>query len=553
MQAAKKTAYAYNEVVQYECTDGNFQLIGETNRKCGDGGKWVTTLPTCQRSKCTALQAPVNGEVVVDGGTLEIKPGTEVRFTCDDGYEITQGPTSSRCCADGDNTAACTSAGTKGWSNPTPPVCSKVKCLGDWDVAGSPSSGIATLSDGGAVYKATVDYTCDPGFKFCDTCDGSQNECLSTGKWKHAAPSCEQIMCPDVTRSKTAPYGTTADSNSGVFAGGYKAGTNVSLSCDDDMMLVGDGMARCGYDGEWSAASVWPPTCAPRPCADLADPGNGIGKTPGRRGAVVGDSATYMCNVGYRLPDEDDDGGELEAECVPHPNATKTDATPGMWQPGPPACLPVECGTPPTKTGRVYMGYNGEGERRRRRRHQQHQQHHERRIRAADDDTDNDGDADDDDDDGKANAATTFGSTIEYACAAGYIGKVGTLICTEYGEWEDERGSRKKSECAATTTTTTTEATTEQGKPRRLCPTSSPLFITRLPCIRAIRFPDVLPHKLYVAACVWVSDKVKNTCNRVQTDNAMRNTCILWSRRHQARHHQARRHQARRHQPGWYQ
>jgi len=110
--------------VQYVCDPG-YQMVGYPDILCYNG-KWSGSPPECLLVQCPPLTPPTNGNMTFVGDAPPNALYSIAEFTCNDGFEITEGE---------DYILACT---TEGWSSEEP-HCVPKSCEGD-DQSGTRSS-----------------------------------------------------------------------------------------------------------------------------------------------------------------------------------------------------------------------------------------------------------------------------------------------------------------------------------------------------------------------------------------------------------------------------
>lgn len=111
-----KIRYAIGSTVKYICNDNtHYRLKRDPEVTCNENGEWsMRKRPRCtRRERCSDPGIPENG---FRAGSLFLQ-GTQVRFSCDDGYEIV-GSTALKC------EYLCRSCSTVRW-NDTVPACRK--------------------------------------------------------------------------------------------------------------------------------------------------------------------------------------------------------------------------------------------------------------------------------------------------------------------------------------------------------------------------------------------------------------------------------------------
>ncbi|XP_065195313.1 sushi, von Willebrand factor type A, EGF and pentraxin domain-containing protein 1-like [Sycon ciliatum] len=245
----------------------------------------------CQSTikSCTDPGTPENG---TRSSLPRLDFGTVANFSCNTGYTLR-----------GNVSITCTS---QGWSAPVPncDLCADL---------GAPANGSRTL-EGGDVNE-TVTYTCDKGFTLVGEPDAT---CTRQGNWTSSLPTCKVVTCEDP--------GTPRNGSRKVDRTEYNG--TVVYNCDEGFALVGQGVAVCMEDGNWTSLT---PTCVGVVCPSPGTPTDG---SQDLDGLEYQDSATYSCDTGFSLV------GQTTAVCTQH----------GNWSSQVPTCKGVVCPSPGTPT-----------------------------------------------------------------------------------------------------------------------------------------------------------------------------------------------------------
>ncbi|XP_071819115.1 sushi, von Willebrand factor type A, EGF and pentraxin domain-containing protein 1-like isoform X8 [Apostichopus japonicus] len=260
--------------VVYSCPDG-YDLSGDTTALCLYGNWTLDTDPSCTALSCDE-EAPA-GEMVVrtPSGSAPYVNGTEVVYSCPDGYAL-----------EGDMTAVCRYGN---WTLDTEPSCGASPCdeplLEDPLVSHSPA-----LAEGEMYPNGTeIYYACPSGWDF----NGNMTAVCLYGGWTHEDGFCTASQCAD-----QAPAGEMVlrePSSSGPF----ENGTQVAYSCPDGYDLAGDTTAVCQY-GNWTLDAV--PSCAASQCNEDAPAGDTVERDPvGSSPYPNGTEVVYSCSDGYTL------------------------------------------------------------------------------------------------------------------------------------------------------------------------------------------------------------------------------------------------------------
>ena len=338
--------YPYEEVITYFC-DRGYELIGDSERKCGADELWSSPEPRCEPLSCEAPPSIPNGQIVASEG---YKFGSSIQYVCADGFELV-----------GSGTITCLA--NKEWSM-APPKCRKNECyppphlpngraLGNSRGVGDEVSYICnkgytlvgvtsrtclrerTWSTGtmectpttcanlsrlqiengkiigdGSTFGDTVEYLCNDGY---ETLGKATRECLADGSWSFPVPICRKIACP-IPRS--IQHGTIHG-----WSYGYK--DVITYTCHPGFELIGESRRQCLSDGQWSGdqAECLALKC---PAPDVLDHGTITGTLR------VNDTVKYKCDAGYYLT------GDAIRSC-------KLDQT---WSGTRPLCNAVTCPQP---------------------------------------------------------------------------------------------------------------------------------------------------------------------------------------------------------------
>ncbi|XP_065189198.1 P-selectin-like [Sycon ciliatum] len=151
---------------------------------------------------------------------------------------------------------------------------------------------------------ATI-FTCNPGYNVSGS---SASVCLPTGTWSTSPPTCQRVLCPDLS----------ALANGAISAGNNEVFTVRRFTCNAGFNLVGNPATVCLQTGSWSDGT---PHCIEKPttCPKLLAPANGFIDN----GSLdVGSAREYSCAAGYMTEDL------LQTACLKN----------GRWSQPVPAC-----------------------------------------------------------------------------------------------------------------------------------------------------------------------------------------------------------------------
>ncbi|XP_014203613.1 sushi, von Willebrand factor type A, EGF and pentraxin domain-containing protein 1 [Copidosoma floridanum] len=280
----------YGAVAEYSCKE-NYTLVGDSKRRCGDGGLWSGHKPQCLVDWCPD-PPEVNGGVVSFGGK---RAGSKASYTCQNGFVLF-----------GDSVLTCDIGGQ--WSGKVP-QCRYVDCGAPAQV----SHGSVRLVNGTTTVASLIEYSCDEDFWV----DGeAKQECTREGKWSHKTPQCELITClePEVPN--------------GSYVVGYDlyVHSTIEYHCEDGYLLHGEAKHTCDKNGEWTGEL---------PCCEFVDCGKVV---PVPNGSVdyvngttfLGSEITYSCVKNYKLV------GTPRRYCLDN----------GFWSDATPKCEEIRCPEP---------------------------------------------------------------------------------------------------------------------------------------------------------------------------------------------------------------
>ncbi|XP_067839671.1 sushi, von Willebrand factor type A, EGF and pentraxin domain-containing protein 1 [Heptranchias perlo] len=295
----KGTSYEYQGSVTYQC-DYGYELQGNTERFCQEGGEWNGTEASCRRIICEPHPSVDNAVSIGTGDSYM----SNISFVCNFGYRLI-GPQNITCLAN------------RTWSHPLP-RCEEMLC----NAPPSPPNGQAkynTLEVG-----QTVKFHCDEGY---DVEGESSAECMANGSWSQPVPVCKAKRC---AAPPNIPEGAVLSDS--VFYINQK----VTIQCQTGYQLHGNAVITCSTDQTWSPVTAY---CEKISCGAPAQVANALVRGVSHH---LGDVATYSCYSGYMLE------GSRASSCLQN----------GTWS-TPPVCKAVcrfpcqnggVCGRPNTCT-----------------------------------------------------------------------------------------------------------------------------------------------------------------------------------------------------------
>ncbi|XP_044588526.1 sushi, von Willebrand factor type A, EGF and pentraxin domain-containing protein 1 isoform X2 [Cotesia glomerata] len=280
----------YGAIADYGCKD-NYTLVGDTSRRCGDGGIWSGHQPKCLFDWCPE-PPEINGGLVIKTGK---RAGSTATYTCQNGFILF-----------GDNVLTCNVGG--GWSGKGP-QCKFIDC-------GAPAQieyGEVNLLNKTTTVGSITVYTCQDDYWLVGE---ARHECTKDGKWSHKAPSCELITCEE----PEVPDGS--------YVVGYDLNihSTIEYHCEAGHLLNGEAKHVCQKNGEWSGLV---PACEYIDCGKVLPVLNGavdyVNET-----THLGSEITYSCTKNYRL------NGITRRYCLDN----------GQWSDATPKCEEIRCPEP---------------------------------------------------------------------------------------------------------------------------------------------------------------------------------------------------------------
>ncbi|XP_057333972.1 sushi, von Willebrand factor type A, EGF and pentraxin domain-containing protein 1 isoform X2 [Microplitis mediator] len=280
----------YGAIADYVCKE-NYTLIGDTTRRCGDGGIWSGHQPQCLFDWCPE-PPEINGGLVTKTGK---RAGSTATYTCQNGFILF-----------GDNVLTCNVGG--GWSGKAP-QCKFVDC-------GAPAQieyGEVNLLNKTTTVGSIAMYTCQDDYWLVGK---PRHECTRDGKWSHQTPSCELITCEE----PEVPNGS--------YVVGYDLNIHSSIEyhCEAGHLLNGEARHICQKNGEWSGRV---PTCEYIDCGKVLPMLSGTVEYVNDT-THLGSEITYSCTKNYRL------NGVSRRYCLDN----------GQWSDATPKCEEIRCPEP---------------------------------------------------------------------------------------------------------------------------------------------------------------------------------------------------------------
>ncbi|GBN09560.1 Sushi, von Willebrand factor type A, EGF and pentraxin domain-containing protein 1, partial [Araneus ventricosus] len=177
----------------------------------------------------------------------------------------------------------------------------------------------------GVKTDANLIYTCNPGYEIKGAAD---RRCFASGNWSNEQPDCVRISCgfPGYIANGYINGRQYYFQDIIQYIGSdWTVGNTVSYSCNPGYVLIGEADRVCLETGQWLHEV---PSCEPVECPSPEDIAHGYWKSDGQR---FGQRVTYYCYEGYQPV------GQTVRVCMEDQK----------WEPGPPECRPVNCGSLP--------------------------------------------------------------------------------------------------------------------------------------------------------------------------------------------------------------
>ncbi|NXP08630.1 CFAH factor, partial [Thinocorus orbignyianus] len=263
--------FVFGARVEYRCNDG-YQMLSQRNyRECQADG-WSNDIPHCEVVKCSPVQAPENGRIVMTGAfelDREYSFGELINFECNEKYRLV-----------GSKEIICSSNGK--WNGDVP-RCQETIC----DV---PTILHGYVYSPKAFYKESeqLQFACEEGYRYGER---SEVQCTESG-W-NPTPYCTEIVCspPRILRGSFRPH----EENYGV-------GDTITVQCNPGYhfkTLSGKNTAECTKYG-WQPD----PVCVDKLCEYPVVENGGLPWEYRRHyfPAQFGQYAVYQCNHGYVTP-----------------------------------------------------------------------------------------------------------------------------------------------------------------------------------------------------------------------------------------------------------
>ncbi|XP_048255529.1 sushi, von Willebrand factor type A, EGF and pentraxin domain-containing protein 1-like isoform X1 [Haliotis rufescens] len=283
----------YMSVTNYTCSPGLEPVNGTGVSECHADGVWSRPTLTCTKKDCGHPPPQSNQNVTSVTSTLYLD---QVSYSCDVGYNRTDGEGTSVCQEDG------------AWSVPTL-QCQVVECGAPPDRDGMEKGGANST-----VYRSQMTYSCSPGFDFVGG-EGS-SMCQANVSWGKPSLNCTRKDC----QAPTLITHMTVNRTSTLYESEAEYTCSVGYNATG-----GHGRVMCQADGTWETPSI---TCEIVDCG--SPPDTETMQSPRSGGTSYQTTAVYSCKTGFT---QSGDG-------------TSTCQADGTWSPPALQCQIVDCGDP---------------------------------------------------------------------------------------------------------------------------------------------------------------------------------------------------------------
>ncbi|KAM9761622.1 complement factor H-like isoform 2-T2 [Menidia menidia] len=289
--------FVFGSEVVYTCRDG-YQMVSRTSRRRCTANGWDGVVPVCEILKCPV--PVIDDNVNVNGDPEDSTVGNLLRFDCKNDNEILSGPSQIYCAENGQ------------W-NEQPPTCGELRCV-------KPTIENGYVLSGTPHYKEhqVLNFDCNTDYKRGNERLPQCSKAGSRAVWI-PTPECRPIKCQLLLSAEGTSYNPP---NRNVFSPNEK----LRISCGSDYWIINtkttETEVTCKDDGEWSSD----PKCKEVRCSYPTDPNvYSWGATWGQK--KLRSKVQYSCKTGFDKPQ-----GITEAECtrdgwIPNPlcEGTKCD------------------------------------------------------------------------------------------------------------------------------------------------------------------------------------------------------------------------------------
>ena len=176
---------------------------------------------------CNPLQRPENGNWLL---TDSFFVNSTVTFYCSNGFWL-RGPENVTCQED------------ETWDQPVP-FCQTMYC----DAVEAPANGEMISTNDSFIIGTEITFQCEIGF---DMIGNSSIICTIDSIWNDTVPTCQQIICPEISAPNNGQLEIEGTNNSL----GFIFGSNATFSCQFGYSLNGSSQSTCQLNGQVSAFS----------------------------------------------------------------------------------------------------------------------------------------------------------------------------------------------------------------------------------------------------------------------------------------------------------
>ncbi|XP_071388058.1 complement factor H-like [Centroberyx affinis] len=265
--------FVFGSEVVYTCQQG-YQMVSRTNyRRCMAEG-WDGVVPVCEAQQCPVIHVKDNVQVI--GDAEEATYGNVVRFSCRSSSLILSGLPEIHCEETGE------------WSGEAP-TCIEVKCTAPVIENGQVLGNINEYKE-----NEILRFQCNDKYKPTENRSPTCTKVGLRAEWS-PTPLCEPIKC---SLSLTPITGTSYEPK---FRSVFSPGDTVTVTCAKKFWIVNkrdtSAEVTCKADGTWSIPSL---VCQEVTCADPRDYrvyywGQSYWQTK-----KLDDTVSYSCRAGYK-------------------------------------------------------------------------------------------------------------------------------------------------------------------------------------------------------------------------------------------------------------
>ena len=165
--------FSYGSTLRFSCNNG-YLIDGQSTITCQSDDSWSSLPPTCSPVECGDPGEVSMGTKTLLNATYTF--GSQVHYTCYDGYEIINGVDTISCQANGV------------WTNPVP-TCSIISC-------GEPDSPVNGHYSGSSfTFGSEIEFLCNAGYTLIGS---AVSVCTQNKEWSGLTPTCTKLQCPEI-------------------------------------------------------------------------------------------------------------------------------------------------------------------------------------------------------------------------------------------------------------------------------------------------------------------------------------------------------------------